>query len=273
MLRAVPPVITPTLALDSSSIRPSRMSAIARAAARIADRPSSGYIPACDGASVEPRRDRLRVRRAEDDLADRRRLVVDVAELAPRAGSGRTRTAPSSPTSSFGVKSSSTPACGTVLGDDPPRRLEHHGDRRLVVGAEDRARRRCGRCRPRRPPARSARRRHGVEMGAEEDRRSLAARVRAGGRGCSPSSSRRRLRRRPRPRRARCRRARRAPGRRPPAPRPGGLGIAQSSRNRLENVAQRWTASTATARRVPAPARALRRRTRGRAAPAASGAT
>ena len=46
MLRAVPPVITPTLALDRSSIRPSRMSAIARAAAKIAERPSSGYIPA-----------------------------------------------------------------------------------------------------------------------------------------------------------------------------------------------------------------------------------
>ena len=48
MLRAVPPVITPTLALDWWSMRPSRMSAIARAAARIAERPSSGYMPAWD---------------------------------------------------------------------------------------------------------------------------------------------------------------------------------------------------------------------------------
>ena len=47
MLRAVPPVMTPTFADVSSSIRPSRMSAIARAAAAIAERPSSGYMPAC----------------------------------------------------------------------------------------------------------------------------------------------------------------------------------------------------------------------------------
>ena len=46
-LRAVPPLISPTLAVVSSSIRPSRKSAIARAAAAIAERPSSGYIPAC----------------------------------------------------------------------------------------------------------------------------------------------------------------------------------------------------------------------------------
>ena len=57
MLRAVPPVITPTFALDWWSIRPSRMSAIARAAAKIAERPSSGYMPGVRGAPVEPRRE------------------------------------------------------------------------------------------------------------------------------------------------------------------------------------------------------------------------
>ena len=47
MFRAVPPRMRPTLALVTSSIRPSGMSAIARAAATIAERPSSGYMPAC----------------------------------------------------------------------------------------------------------------------------------------------------------------------------------------------------------------------------------
>jgi hypothetical protein len=40
--------MTPTFALVSSSMRPRRKSAIAREAAAIADRPSSGYIPAWD---------------------------------------------------------------------------------------------------------------------------------------------------------------------------------------------------------------------------------
>jgi hypothetical protein len=45
--RAVPPEMTPTLALVSSSTRPSRKSAIAREAAAMAERPSSGCMPAC----------------------------------------------------------------------------------------------------------------------------------------------------------------------------------------------------------------------------------
>ena len=47
MFVAVPPWIVPTFAVESSSTRPSRISEIARAAARIAERPSSGYIPEC----------------------------------------------------------------------------------------------------------------------------------------------------------------------------------------------------------------------------------
>ena len=47
MFRAVPPEITPTFAVVSSSSRPRRRSAIARAAAAMAERPSSGLIPAC----------------------------------------------------------------------------------------------------------------------------------------------------------------------------------------------------------------------------------
>ena len=48
MFVAVPPPIVPTFAVEISSTRPRRISAIARAAAAIAERPSSGYMPACD---------------------------------------------------------------------------------------------------------------------------------------------------------------------------------------------------------------------------------
>ena len=53
MLRAVPPWIVPTFAVLSSSIRPSLSSAIARAAAAIAERPSSGCMPACAARPVK----------------------------------------------------------------------------------------------------------------------------------------------------------------------------------------------------------------------------
>ena len=46
MFPAVPPLMSPTFADESSSIRPSLKSATAFAAAAIADRPSSGYMPA-----------------------------------------------------------------------------------------------------------------------------------------------------------------------------------------------------------------------------------
>ena len=46
-LRAVPPRMVPTFAVVSSSIRPRLRSAIPRAAPTIADRPSSGLMPAC----------------------------------------------------------------------------------------------------------------------------------------------------------------------------------------------------------------------------------
>ena len=108
-------------------------------------------------------------RGAEDDLADRRRLVVDVAELGlePRVVEGA------------GAEQADLLLRGEEqldarvrppLRDDPPRRLEHRRDGRLVVGAEDR-------------PAGIADdavlddglerplRRHGVEVRAEEERR------------------------------------------------------------------------------------------------------
>ena len=122
------------------------------------------------------------VRRAEDHLADRRRLVVDVAELrleprrvervgahepdlllrredeldARRAGglSATMRRAPRA--------SPPPPPCCRRRGSSRPR---------------------CGRRRPRRP-ARSARRWDRVEVRAEEDRRALRSSRGRGSRGC-----------------------------------------------------------------------------------------
>ena len=120
-----------------------------------------------------------RVRRAEDHLADRPGLVVDVADPGGEAASSRTPAAPRRPTSSFGVKRSSRPACGTPLLDHPPGGLDHRDDRGLVVGAEDRAAGvpddavlddRLDR----------AGRRHGVHVRAEEERRPLGGRLEPG---------------------------------------------------------------------------------------------
>ena len=63
----------------------------ALAAAAIAERPSSGIHARMGRPPVEPNLHRVRVRRAEDDLADRRGLVVDIAD---RAASRRRRTRP-----------------------------------------------------------------------------------------------------------------------------------------------------------------------------------
>ena len=78
-LRAVPPEITPTFALVSSSIA---------AEAEVGDRARGGrdrraavlgVHPRVRGRAVEAEVENAGVRRAEDDLADRRALVVDVA--------------------------------------------------------------------------------------------------------------------------------------------------------------------------------------------------
>ena len=88
-------------------------------------------------AAVEPHLHRLRVGSAEDHLADRRRLVVDVAE--PRreplvVEGGRAEQADLFLRREDELETGMRPA----LLDDPPRRVEHRRDRRLVVGAEDR---------------------------------------------------------------------------------------------------------------------------------------
>ena len=115
------------------------------------------------------------VRRAEDHLADRAGVVVDVAQLraqSPLVERGRAAQADLL----LGREQQLNPAVRPVLGDYAPCRLEHRCHRRLVVGAENR---------PARVPDdpvvdhRLDRplRRNGVEMGAEEERRPLAGRL------------------------------------------------------------------------------------------------
>ena len=85
MLRALPPRSSPTFAVVSSSIRPSRISAIARAAAAIALRPSSGAMPEWASRPEEARVDAVLARRLEHHPADRRGVVEDVADARVQA--------------------------------------------------------------------------------------------------------------------------------------------------------------------------------------------
>ena len=119
-------------------------------------------------APVESGVDLALVGRAEDHLADRPGVVVDVADAGAQTlvveGRGASQT-----DLLLGREEQLHPAVRPVLSDDPPRCLEHRRHRRLVVGAEDR------------PPAvpdeavvddrlERAFRRHGVEVRTEEDR-------------------------------------------------------------------------------------------------------
>ena len=130
------------------------------------------------GAPVDLHLHRVRVRRAEDHLADRGGLVVDVADprvqplLVERRCAVQTRLL-------HRREEQLEPAVRPVLRQDPARRLEHHGDGRLVVGAEDRP----GRVADdavleHRVDARL--RRNRVEMSAQEERRSAVGRLDAG---------------------------------------------------------------------------------------------
>ena len=84
------------------------------------------------------------------------------------------------------MKSSSIPACGRRSESTAPRRLEHDGDRSLVVRAEDRARGVANEALVVDDRLDLPRRRHRVEVRAEEDRRAgrraLEARVEIAGR-------------------------------------------------------------------------------------------
>ena len=120
-------------------MRPSLKSAIAFAAAAIAERPSSGIHAGVGRAAVEAHLHRVGVRRAEDDLADRSRLVVDVADPGVQLPlvEGRRSVQPDL---LLRGEEELDPSVRTVLREHPANRLEHDRDRRLVVGAENRPR-------------------------------------------------------------------------------------------------------------------------------------
>ena len=79
MFRAVPPRIRPTFAVVSSSMPPERHVGDRARGRRRSRAPLLGIHPRVRGAPDEREPELLRRRRADDDLADRRRLVVDVA--------------------------------------------------------------------------------------------------------------------------------------------------------------------------------------------------
>ena len=89
------------------------------------------------GAAVERRLQPVGGRRGDDDLADRRRLVEDVAVGRDAARRRRTPSRPPARAPRATVNSSSS-ADRRALDARAPARSQQHGDRRLVVGAEDR---------------------------------------------------------------------------------------------------------------------------------------
>ena len=142
---------------------------MARAAAAIAERPSSGTMPECAGRPWKRTDERALVGRAHDHVADRRRLVVDEAQLGLelRVVEG----ARAEQADLLLLREQKLDAgVRLALGDDPPSRLDHRDDGRLVVRAED------GSGGVSDDPVRDdglegALRRHGVEVRTEEDRR------------------------------------------------------------------------------------------------------
>ena len=125
--------------------------------------------PGVRGPAVEAHRQRAPVGRAHDHLADRRRLVVDEAELGLElrvVEGARAEKADLLLLREQQLDAGMRPA----FGDDPPRRLDHRDDGRLVVRAEDRSRGVPDDA-VRDDRLERALRRHGVEMRTEEDRR------------------------------------------------------------------------------------------------------
>ena len=145
--------------------------------AKVGDRPSRGgnrraallgVHARVGGAPVETHLHRMRVRRAEDHVPDRRRLVVDVADLRLEARMVE-RCRAEQPDLLLRREQQLDARMPAVFRDDPPGRLQHHGDGRLVVRAEDRpggvAHDAVVDDRLDRPG-----RRHGVQVRAEEER-------------------------------------------------------------------------------------------------------
>ena len=168
MFAAVPPLIVPTFAV---------VSLVDPAQAHLGDRARRGgdrrppflrVHPGVCGAAVEHDGQVVGRGGAEDDLADRRRLVVDVADPRPQAavveGVGAEQ-----PDLLLRREEQLDARMRPVLGEHAARRLEHRGDGGLVVAAEDR------RSGVADDPVLDDRlelvgRRHRVEMGAEEHR-------------------------------------------------------------------------------------------------------
>ena len=226
-LEAVPPAITPTLAVVSSSSRPSSIAAIAAAAASIALRPSSGRIPACASVPSNSASQPLVGRRRGDHLADRARVVEHEAERRAQRPEVELLRSPQP----------------VLLGDrehelEPDRRPGSAAwraasststvDRGLVVGAEDRLA----------AAAKDALVEHDLDRAVVRDRVEVGrrtsptrrARPGPGRSGCRRPRAPARPRRPPPPRR-RARAARRAPRRPPPAPRRSGSGSRRAGRS------------------------------------------
>ncbi len=227
MLRALPPEIRPTFAVVSSSIRPSRRSAIAfdgghdRGPAFLRDHPRVRR------PAVEADEHRALVRRAHDHVADRRGLVVDEPQLGlqlrvverPRAEQadlllGREEQLDACVRASLLRRSAARPrssrrrpTCCPPRGSSRPR---------------------SGRRRPR-PPARAARAAAPCRDARRRRSASHPRRGRAVGRGDSRSWSRSQRRRRPPRPRARARRSSLITRSATARSSPGGLGVAHSS--------------------------------------------
>ena len=185
--------------------------------------------------AVEADEHRALVGRAHDHVADRRRLVVDEAELGLELreveGAGADQA-----DLLLRREEELDARVRPALLDDPARRLDHRHDRRLVVRAEDR---------PAGVPddavladdgLERALRRHGVEVRAEEDRRPALDAARQ----AAEQVPDRRADRRAgvvlvdlEPERAQLARSTRSATARSS---PGGLGIAASSRKRRQHV-------------------------------------
>ena len=120
--------------------------------------------------AVEAHPQRLREGRSEDDLARRSRLVVDVAELGVEPVVVERKCTDQAVLFLRG-EDELDPGVRQALGEHAAHAFEHLHDGGLVVGAEDGAARvpndAVGDHRPKR-----ARRRHGVEVCAEEEGRS-----------------------------------------------------------------------------------------------------
>ena len=136
MLIATPPSMTPTLAVVISSMRPRLMSAIARPAAAIALRPSSGAMPAC-AATPWNSATRLFCEGAAVITSPSGPLESNTKPARACAAPRSNALAPRRPTSSHVEKTTSTRPGGGIAGE-VAQQEQHDGAGTLVVGAQDR---------------------------------------------------------------------------------------------------------------------------------------